>query len=51
MLLGGIKTQTPPQAFLGVLAGVRPYIDAHGWDKLARAVGVAEAFVLAGESS
>ena len=51
MLLGSVKAQTPPEAFLGLLAGVRPYIDARGWDKLARAVGVAPQFVLAGESS
>jgi hypothetical protein len=40
-LLGGIQAQTPPEAFLGVLAGVRPHVDAIGWDKLLRAVGVA----------
>jgi hypothetical protein len=50
-LLGGIRAQTPPEAFLGVLAGVRPHLDARGWDKLARAVGVAPQFNPAGESS
>ena len=48
-LLGGIQAQTPPEAFLGLLAGVRPYLDARGWDKLAHAVGVAPGFMPAGE--
>ena len=51
MLLGGIRAHTPPEAFLGLLAGVRPHIDTRGWDKLARAVGVAPQFNLAGASS
>lgn len=42
-MLGGMKTQTPPEAFLGVLMHLRPHLDASGWAKLARAVGVAEA--------
>ena len=49
MLLGGVKAHTPPEAFLGLLAGVRPYLDARGWDKLAHAVGVAPGFMPAGE--
>ena len=36
-----MKTQTPPEAFLGVLMQVKPRLDASGWAKLARAVGVA----------
>ncbi|MEO8058234.1 MAG: hypothetical protein ABI671_07890 [Burkholderiales bacterium] len=39
-MLNGMKLQTPPEAFLGVLEHVRPHLDATGWDKLARAVGV-----------
>jgi len=50
-LVGGIQAQTPPEALLGVLACVRPHLDERGWDKLARAVGVAPQFHLAGESS
>ena len=48
MLLGGVKAHTPPEAFLGLLAGVCPYLDARGWDKLAHAVGVAPGFMPAG---
>ena len=51
MLLRGIQAQTPPEAFLGLLAGLRPHIDAGGWDKLVAAVGVAPDFMMAGESS
>ena len=50
MLLSGVKAHTPPEAFLGLLAGVRPYLDARGWDKLAHAVGVAPGFMPAGEA-
>jgi hypothetical protein len=50
MLLGGVKAHTPPEAFLGLLAGVHPFIDASGWDKLARATGVAPDFMSAGRS-
>jgi len=37
---GAMKTQTPPEAFLGVLEHVRPHLDHAGWVKLTRAVGV-----------
>jgi len=50
MLLSGVQAHTPPEAFLGLLAGVRPYLDARGWDKLAHAVGVAPGFMPAGEA-
>ena len=39
-MLGAMKMQTPPEAFLGVLRHVSPHLDASGWAKLARAVGV-----------
>ena len=39
-MFGAMKTQTPPEAFLGVLMHVKPHLDASGWAKLARAVGV-----------
>ena len=35
-----LKTQTPPEAFLGVLMHVQPHLDASGWIKLSRAIGV-----------
>jgi hypothetical protein len=38
-MFGAMKTTTPPEALLGVLAHVRPHLDASGWRKLARAVG------------
>jgi hypothetical protein len=41
-MFGAMKTQTPPEALLGVLMHVRPHLDASGWLKLTRAVGVAQ---------
>jgi hypothetical protein len=38
-MFGAMKTTTPPEALLGVLAHVQPHLDASGWRKLARAVG------------
>jgi len=40
-IVGHVKSQVPPEAFLGVLMHVRPHIDEPGWVKLAHAVGVA----------
>ena len=40
MILGHGKSLMPPEAFLGILAAVRPYLDDAGWAKLAPAVGV-----------
>ncbi|HKX44019.1 MAG TPA: hypothetical protein VJO99_22860 [Burkholderiaceae bacterium] len=40
IVLGHVKTMTPPEAFLGVLAVVRPHLDDIGWTKLAPALGV-----------
>lgn len=39
-MFGGMKAQMPPEAFLGVLMHVRPHLDARGWTKLTRALGV-----------
>lgn len=39
-LFNELKTQTPPEAFLGLLTHVQPHLDASGWTKLSRAVGV-----------
>jgi iron-sulfur cluster repair protein YtfE (RIC family) len=41
-MLGAMQSQTPPEAFLGVLAHVQPHVDAIGWIKLTRAIGVAQ---------
>ncbi|HUP07305.1 MAG TPA: hypothetical protein VMU47_09135 [Caldimonas sp.] len=41
-MLQGVRATVPPEAFLGVLGHVRPHVDARGWTKLARALGVAE---------
>lgn len=41
-IVGGMKPQMPPEAFLGVMSVVQPHMDATGWDKLARAVGIAQ---------
>ena len=40
-MLNGAKAGIPPEAFLGVVGHVRPFIDARGWGKLAPAIGVA----------
>jgi iron-sulfur cluster repair protein YtfE (RIC family) len=39
-MFDAMKTTTPPEALLGVLAHVQPYLDASGWRRLARTVGV-----------
>ena len=39
-MFAAMKAQTPPEAFLGVLMHVQPHLDAAGWTKLSRAVGV-----------
>jgi hypothetical protein len=41
-MLQGARAGMPPEAFLGYLEHVRPHVDARGWTKLARALGVAE---------
>ena len=41
-MLGSMKAGMPPEAFLGIVAHVRPHLDATGWAKLARAIGVAQ---------
>jgi len=40
MILSSIKTQTPPEALLGVLASVRPHLDDRAWARLAPSLGV-----------
>ena len=37
-----MKAKAPPEALLGVLSHVQPHLDASGWRKLSRAVGVAQ---------
>ena len=41
-MAGVMQTQTPPEAFLGLLAHLQPHLDASGWLKLSRALGVAQ---------
>jgi hypothetical protein len=38
-LFAEMKTQTPPEAFLGMLMHVQPHVDPSGWTKLASALG------------
>ena len=40
-MIAGMKTQVGPEALLGLMAMLRPHLDATGWSKLARAAGVA----------
>jgi hypothetical protein len=42
VVVNGARAAMPPAAFLGVVDRVRPHIDARGWPKLARAIGVGE---------
>ncbi len=39
-VVGGMKADAPPEAFLGLLAHIRPQLDDKAWNQLARAVGV-----------
>ena len=41
-MMRALQQRTPPEAFLGLLMHLRPHVDAGGWTKLARAVGVSE---------
>ena len=40
-VVGGMKAEAPPEAFLGMLAHIRPHLNDKDWNHLARAVGVA----------
>jgi hypothetical protein len=42
-MVAGMKAQVPPEALVGLLAMLRPHLDAAGWAKLAAAAGVSEA--------
>ena len=42
-LIGAMKAELPPEALLGLMAMLRPHLDAPGWAKLASAAGVSEA--------
>ena len=44
-MIAAARTQMPPEALLGVLATVRPHIDAGGWAKLTVAAGVPADFL------
>ncbi|MGD9833705.1 MAG: hypothetical protein AB7U92_13245 [Piscinibacter sp.] len=39
-VLGGMRAGAPAEAFAAVLDAVRPHLDDHAWDQLARALGV-----------
>lgn len=42
-MLQPMQQQMPPEAMRGLLAIARPHLGARGWDKLARALGIAAA--------
>ena len=44
-MIGEARAQMPPEALLGVLATVRPHLDAAGWSKLTSAAGVTPVFM------
>ena len=39
-VVGGMKAEAPPEAFLGLLAHIRPHLDDRAWKQLARVVDV-----------
>jgi Hemerythrin HHE cation binding domain len=43
-VVGGMKAEASPEAFMGLLAHIRPHLDDKAWKQLARAVGVATAY-------
>ena len=40
-MLNGMRSEAPPEAFLGVVSHVRPHLDDTAWHKLAPSIGVA----------
>lgn len=44
MMAAGLRAELPPESLLGVMASLRPHLDARGWAKLAAAAGVDPAF-------
>jgi hypothetical protein len=46
-LLGAMQRELPPEAMRGVLAGVRPFLDDGAWTKLARALALPAASIVA----
>jgi len=44
MMADGLRAELPPEALLGVMAMLKPHLDARGWVKLAAAAGVDPAF-------
>ena len=39
-MIAGVKAEVPPEALVGLLAMLRPHLDAAGWAKLAAAAGI-----------
>jgi hypothetical protein len=39
-VVGGMRAEAPPEAFMGLLAHIRPHLDDKAWKQLARAAGV-----------
>jgi len=39
-MVGAMKAELPPEALLGVMAMLRPHLDARGWNKLANAAAI-----------
>ena len=40
IVVGGMQAGAPPEAFLGLMAHVRPHLDGHAWAQLTHALGV-----------
>jgi hypothetical protein len=39
-MIAGVKAEAPPEALVGLMAMLRPHLDASGWSRLAAAAGV-----------
>lgn len=39
-VVGGMQAGAPPEAFLGLMAHIRPHLDGHAWSQLTRAIGM-----------
>jgi hypothetical protein len=39
-VVGGMKAEAPPEAFLGLLAHIRPHLDDKAWSRLSQAVSL-----------
>jgi hypothetical protein len=46
-IVGGMQAETPPEAFLGLLAHIRPHLSDRAWTQLSRFLGLAQSTAIA----